>query len=131
MAARIDAHRRERPATWETLEEPRALAAALAAPAAAADVVVIDCLTLWVGNLLLAAPDARPDPAAWVESLLARYHAGRASWIVVSNEVGSGIVPPTLLGRAYRDALGAVNSLVAAAADTVTLLVAGVPVRIK
>jgi adenosyl cobinamide kinase/adenosyl cobinamide phosphate guanylyltransferase len=131
MAERIAAHRRGRPTTWDTLEEPRALAASLARAGDRHDVVVIDCLTLWVSNLMAVAPSRPVDPASWVDPLLAAYRGGTASWIVVSNEVGLGIVPATSLGRAYRDALGAVNRLVAAAADTVTLMVAGLPLTIK
>ena len=131
MAARIAAHRAGRPAAWATLEEPRALAASLASVGDRYDVVVIDCLTLWVSNLMAVAPSGTVDPVSWVDPLLAAYRAGTASWIVVSNEVGLGIVPATSLGRAYRDALGTVNRLVAAAADTVTLMVAGLPLSVR
>jgi adenosylcobinamide kinase/adenosylcobinamide-phosphate guanylyltransferase len=130
MTARIAAHRGERPAAWDTLEEPRALAPALDRRADAYDLVIIDCLTLWVSNLMLAEP-APIDPVAAVGSLLTVYARGRASWIVVSNEVGLGLVPDTPLGRAYRDALGAVNRQVAAAADVVSFMVAGLPLAIK
>ncbi len=129
MVERIAAHRHERPVTWDTLEEPRNLAAAIAHGADDYDIVLIDCLTLWVNNMLEAAPDTAP--ASWVDSVLATYRAGRASWIIVSNEVGLGIIPATSLGRAYRDALGTVNRLVADAADAVTLMVAGLPLIIK
>jgi adenosyl cobinamide kinase/adenosyl cobinamide phosphate guanylyltransferase len=130
MAARIIAHRRERPATWETLEEPRALAAALDTRVDRYELVIIDCLTLWVSNLLLAEP-VPIDPVAAVPPLLDVYTRGRANWIVISNEVGMGLVPDTPLGRTYRDALGAVNQRVAGAADVVSLMVAGLPLTIK
>lgn len=132
MAARIAAHRLERPATWGTLEEPVRLAAALRSGAAGHDVVVVDCLTLWVSNLLLA-PHAPDDAAilAAADDLLAAYAAGTASWIVVTNEVGLGVVPPTALGRRYRDLLGRVNQRVAAAADSVHLVVAGLAVDLR
>jgi len=127
MRERIAAHRAERPATWDTLETPRALAAALADVSDRYDAIVIDCLTLWVSNLMAAGDDS----VASVDPLLAAYRSGSARWIVVSNEVGLGIVPPTPLGRAYRDTLGTVNRRIAAATDTLLLMVAGVPLTIK
>jgi adenosylcobinamide kinase / adenosylcobinamide-phosphate guanylyltransferase len=132
MAARIAVHRGERPARWDTLEEPRDLAAALERQAGGPyDVIIIDCLTLWVSNLLLATP-AAIDPIAAARVLLDVYaRGGDGDWIIVSNEVGLGLVPDTPLGRTYRDALGAVNQQVAAAADTVLLMVAGLPLSVK
>jgi adenosyl cobinamide kinase/adenosyl cobinamide phosphate guanylyltransferase len=127
MTARIAAHRLERPAHWDTLEEPTNVAAALAAYGGKYDVVVVDCLTLWVSNLMAGGLDV----PARVEELIESYRRGDASWIVVSNEVGMGIVPDNALARTYRDALGTANRLVAAAADHVELLVAGLPVRLK
>jgi adenosylcobinamide kinase / adenosylcobinamide-phosphate guanylyltransferase len=127
MRDRIAAHRAERPAGWDTVEEPRALTVPLAQVGDRYGIVVIDCLTLWVSNLMAAGD----DPLAAVDPLLAAYRSGSASWIVVSNEVGLGIVPPTRLGRAYRDALGTANRRMAAAANTVLLMVAGLPLTIK
>jgi adenosyl cobinamide kinase/adenosyl cobinamide phosphate guanylyltransferase len=133
MAIRIAAHRRERPAEWRTLEEPQALADCLSRDVDRSDLIVIDCLTLWVSNLMDGA-----DPLAFTSDidvhlagLLAAYRQGRASWIVVSNEVGLGLVPDTVLGRAYRDALGAANRSVAAEADRVILMVAGLSLDLK
>jgi adenosylcobinamide kinase/adenosylcobinamide-phosphate guanylyltransferase len=137
MRARIDVHRAERPSHWTTLEEPIALDTALSRrvvderPAA----VVIDCLTLWVSNILLTL-----EEHADVEGMVA--HRTRAlldvlaehsdtPTIIVTNEVGLGVVPATALGRRYRDALGRANQLVAAAADEVILLVSGIDVPIK
>ena len=133
MAARIDAHRAERPPHWGTLEAPLALAAGLRAGAGSYDLVVVDCLTLWVSNLLLATPPAEVDAAvaAATDQLLAAYAAGSASWVVVTNEVGLGVVPPSELGRRYRDLLGRVNQRVAAAADAVHLVVAGLALDLK
>jgi adenosyl cobinamide kinase/adenosyl cobinamide phosphate guanylyltransferase len=136
MRRRIDAHRRERPAQWVTLESPIDVAADLATHLAdhrdTYGAIVVDCLTLWVSNVLLSLRD--DDDA---ESIIAdRAHgllcalAGRDAF-VVSNEVGLGIVPPTALGRRYRDALGRANQLVAAAADDVRLLVAGIELPLK
>ena len=134
MAARIQAHRAERPAAWETLEEPIDLATALAPRLPAYDTVLLDCLTLWVSNLLLGHADAgqaAPDISAAAHRLLELYEERDASWIVVSNEVGLGVIPPNELARSYADALGRVNQIFAAAADDVILMVAGVPVSIK
>lgn len=127
MAARIAVHKAERPAEWDTLEEPRDIARSLRTRVNAYDTVIIDCLTLWVSNLL----EVGGTPAEWVAPLIAAYQAGKANWVVISNEVGLGLVPDTPLGRRYRDALGVVNQLVAQAADRVTLMVAGIPVQIK
>lgn len=140
MATRIARHRAERPSEWGTLEEPRALAQALTLALGRTDdagvygAVVIDCLTLWVSNLLLQHeddPDAEALIVARARELLAAYASHEATWIVVSNEVGLGVVPPTPLGRRYRDALGRVNQLFAAAADEAYLLVAGLAVDLK
>jgi adenosylcobinamide kinase/adenosylcobinamide-phosphate guanylyltransferase len=120
MESRIRLHRSERPAAWTTVEEPVDLAAALERVAGGATVVV-DCLSLWVANLLERAEDveARSERAVGV----ARRRAGLT--IVVSNEVGLGIVPASELARRYRDVLGRVNAQWAAAADEAALVVAG------
>lgn len=120
MGARIARHRAERPPTWRTVEEPVHLLAAVEA-AAPGDLLVVDCLTLWVSNLLRHRCDAVPA-AAEVAAALARRPAPA---IVVSNEVGLGIVPDNPLGRAYRDALGSVNAAFAERAGRAALLVAG------
>ena len=131
MARRIAAHRRARPAHWRTLEEPLNLAAAIPPALANADIVLLDCLTLWVSNMLLKAETAL-DPAAAEAAILAAAtelldicETSNAAWILVSNEVGLGVVPASPLGRAYRDALGKVNALAAARADKVYLMTAG------
>ncbi len=122
MAARIDRHRAERP-DWPTIEEPVDLAGALrAAPAEA--LVIVDCLTLWVANLM--ASEVPDDAIAERASAAAAVAAGRAEpTVVVTNEVGSGIHPETALGRRYRDVLGAVNQRFAAASRRTLLVVAG------
>jgi len=133
MAARIQAHQAERPADWETLEEQIDLATALAPRLPAFDTVLLDCLTLWVSNLLLRNPDAgqaRPDISAEAHRLLELYEGGDASWIVVSNEVGLGVIPENKLARNYADELGRVNQIFAAAADDVIMMFAGVPVSL-
>jgi adenosylcobinamide kinase/adenosylcobinamide-phosphate guanylyltransferase len=138
MAARIAAHRAERPAHWRTLEASLQVGAAIAAAVPAAEeLVVVDCLTLLANNVLAPLPEtissAEADAALAVEvdGLLAAYMAGSAEWIIVSNEVGLGLVPPYPLGRLYRDALGRANQRLAAAADQVLFMVAGLPLVLK
>jgi len=137
MAARIAAHRAARPAHWMTLEEPRHLAEALRARQPHPRVIVLDCITLWVSNLLLGLPDPPQAEEAEIlvnrelEALLECIQSSPAHWLVVSNEVGLGLVPPYPLGRLYRDLLGSVNQRLAAAADEVLFMVAGLPLRVK
>ncbi len=137
MRERIAAHRAGRPTGWRTLEAPSLVAAPLSEAIGPARAVLLDCLTLLASNALLALgdePSARAAEAAVdaeVSALLAAYHAGSATWIVVSNEVGLGLVPPYPLGRAYRDALGRANQRLAAAADRVLFMVAGLPLAVK
>jgi adenosylcobinamide kinase / adenosylcobinamide-phosphate guanylyltransferase len=126
LSGRIARHRAERPG-WPTIEEPLDLAGALAA--AGDDLAIVDCVTLWVSNLM-----ARGDRDADVEALAASTAAaaaGRAApTVVITNEVGLGVHPSTDLGRRYRDLLGRVNQCWAAAADNALLLVAGRAIRL-
>ena len=125
MLARIREHRARRGADWRTLEAPRDLAGALASiPAGAA--VLVDCLTLWLSNLMLANADIEADIAR-LEQALAR----AAPTVLVSNEVGSGIVPDNALARRFRDAQGRLNQRMATRADRVVLMVAGLPLVAK
>ena len=132
MAARIARHRAERPSAWLTVEVPVALPSALAALGAEADVVVVDCLNLWVSNLLQKRPALTDSDlaaeAARLEAIAAR---PPFSLILVSNEVGWGVHPETELGRRFRDLLGLVNQAAARAADEVVLMVAGCPLTVK
>jgi adenosylcobinamide kinase / adenosylcobinamide-phosphate guanylyltransferase len=129
MAARIARHRAERPAHWRTLEVQRGLAPALAL-APPAPIVVLDCVTLWVSNLLLA--DASWEAAsAELDALLKWYRAHPVELIVVSNEVGLGIVPGDALSRAFREWLGWFNQRLAADAGAVYLMVAGLAIEVK
>ena len=134
MEARIEAHREARPLDWYTLEEPIDLVGALTPLLHRYDTVLLDCLTMWVSNLLLRGPEtasARSGTLSEARRLLDMYRNGDASWIVVSNEVGLGVVPPTELGRVYSDELGRVNQLVAAEADEVYFMAAGLPLQVK
>ena len=136
MRQRIEKHRRERPPRWRTLEVQQDVGAAIRAHAADVDAVVVDCLTLLVSNLLMEVEDPfAAEVAARVareaEALAACAPQLAGPLIVVSNEVGLGLVPPNPLGRAYRDLLGQANQLLAQQADEVYLLVAGIPLTIK
>jgi len=123
MAARIERHRAERPVGWRTVEAPRELEAALREVAADA-LVIVDCLTLWVSNLMeLGVDDAEVERRALAAAALAASRA--APTLAISNEVGSGIVPADALARRYRDLLGQVNAAWAAAAERALLLGAG------
>jgi len=142
MADRIARHRARRPAAWSTLEAPLDILASLAALDAGIEVVLVDCLAVWAANRLLAvgepAEDGWWDRVGALERVLAEelglvVTAGRAAaWdlLLVTNEVGFGVVPPTELGRAYRDLLGRLNQVVAARANDVFLVVAGLAVEI-
>jgi adenosylcobinamide kinase / adenosylcobinamide-phosphate guanylyltransferase len=126
MAERIRLHREERPEGWSTIEEPVALEEALRR-VPAGDAVVLDCLSLWVANLL----ERDEDVDAHNERALTLVLARTASTIVVSNEVGLGIVPASELGRRYRDLLGRANARWAAAADEAAFVVAGRVLRLQ
>jgi adenosylcobinamide kinase/adenosylcobinamide-phosphate guanylyltransferase len=130
MEARIARHRAERPRRWATLEEPYDVVAACESLAGRVDVVVLDCLTLWVSNLLLRGDEEKSILAA-TDALAGFLAERRFSLIIVSNEVGAGVHPPTEVGRQFRDVLGSVNQRIAAAADRVSYMVAGLPMTIK
>lgn len=125
MATRIARHKGDRGPTWTTLEAPRDLAAAVQT-LEAADVAVVDCLTLWLSNVLA---ERRPhtDAAALISALA---ESPSRVW-VVSNEVGLGIVPDNALARVYRDILGSLHQGIAAAASEVVFMVAGLPMKVK
>jgi adenosyl cobinamide kinase/adenosyl cobinamide phosphate guanylyltransferase len=143
MRARIARHRSSRPENWSTLEEPVDVVNVLRAQTRPDACVVLDCVTLWISNILeleLAAAegtraehgDAAIDRAIGrARALLDWYDTFGGELIVVSNETGMGVVPMTALGRAFRDALGAVNRLIAGRADRVYHLVAGLGIELK
>jgi len=131
MAARIAAHRRDRPAHWTTVEEEQRVDVVIRGVDCPGGTIIVDCLTLLVSNLLLTADGAVAEVEEKIERLTAAARDSRATVIVVSNEVGMGVVPATPLGRLYRDVLGRANQTMAAAADEVYLLVAGTPWRLR
>lgn len=128
MRAKIARHRADRPAAWDTVEEALDLGGVLRERAANYDVLVIDCLTLWVANLLAEGSNERSQRAVDFYDAVS---ACQRPLLIVSNEVGSGIVPEYASGRLYRDVLGEVNQRVAALAGRVVLMVAGIPVPVK
>lgn len=136
MAARIAHHRARRPAHWPTVEAPVALAAALREQARPDRCLLVDCLTLWLSNLLLAKPlsaPPRPGPGLQRERqvLLDTLPALPGDVVLVSNEVGMGLVPPNPLGRLFVDESGRLHQDIAALADKVYWLVAGCPILAK
>lgn len=126
MRERIAHHRARRDGRWQTIDAPLDLADVLEGQPEGSPVLV-DCLTLWLTNVMLAEADM---PAA-VERLLSVLSRPRGPWVVVSNEVGFGIVPENALARRFRDEAGYLNQKVAAAANAVELVVAGIPMKVK
>jgi adenosylcobinamide kinase/adenosylcobinamide-phosphate guanylyltransferase len=131
MRLRIDRHRRERPAAWTTFEIPVALEDALRQCDGQFDTILIDCLTVWTANLMEHYAQDPDLVLAHADRLAGFLRRASATVIVVSNEVGGGIVPDNELARNYRDLLGGINQRIAAAADEVILMVAGCPLVIK
>ncbi len=128
MRSKIARHRQDRDgAGWRTLEEPLDLAGALAREAASGTILLVDCLTLWLTNIMLDGRDAEIETRRLVETLADL--AGPA--ILVSNEVGWGIVPENALARTFRDAQGRLNQRMAQACDNVVLVAAGLPLVLK
>jgi adenosylcobinamide kinase / adenosylcobinamide-phosphate guanylyltransferase len=126
MRARIEQHRRERGDVWRTVEAPLDLPQALEA-LSGDDVVVVDCLTLWLSNLMLSERACEPETTALLAALA---RMKNPVWLV-SNEVGLGIVPENALARRFRDEAGRLHRLVAAQADHLVLMVAGLPLTVK
>jgi adenosylcobinamide kinase / adenosylcobinamide-phosphate guanylyltransferase len=137
MQERIAAHQAERPANWTTVEVPNEVGAALTPVIADADVVLLDCITLLTSNVLLSLPETATvdevqlEMDGEIEELLTAFEQGEAEWIVVSNEVGLGLVPAYAMGRTYRDVLGRTNQRLAYVADEVLFMVAGIPMKVK
>ena len=129
MEERIARHRHERGSNWETLEEPLHLGRAVRGLAQTHDVAIIDCLTLWLSNILGAGLSVEETQEDFVESL--RTLTGSTRIFVVSNEVGMGIVPENEMARQFRDMAGRLNQRVAGVADECFLVAAGIPLKIK
>ena len=148
MQQRVAKHRLARPSAWETLEAPRNVADFLRQKNSSAGIVLLDCVTFLVANHLMEAAAPKDDPfddpsadpfdprieagvVAEVEALVRYVNESDIQMLVVSNEVGLGVVPPYELGRAYRDILGRANQILARQAGEVLLLVAGIPMKVK
>jgi adenosylcobinamide kinase/adenosylcobinamide-phosphate guanylyltransferase len=134
MQARISEHKKARPKNWRTLEIPTGIGKGIEQQIGDAEVVIIDCLTLLVSNLLRGEPDypeAEKRVTTEIDELLACMDKLYASFVIVSNEVGMGLVPETRLGRIYRDLLGKANQLMAQRVSKVYLMVAGIPLKVK
>jgi adenosylcobinamide kinase / adenosylcobinamide-phosphate guanylyltransferase len=125
LKARIAQHKVERGEAWTTIEAPLDLVTAL--QTATGSFVLIDCVTIWLGNLMFREKDVRSEVAALCDALAAT----RARVVLVSNEVGFGIVPENALARRFRDEQGFANQRLAACADKVFLVAAGLPLRLK
>jgi adenosylcobinamide kinase/adenosylcobinamide-phosphate guanylyltransferase len=134
MADRVARHQADRPPNWTTLEEPVRIADTVSHLQGRFESVLIDCLTLWATNLMLDTPEASNDDVGAIARAnldALSDHAGRMDLILVTNEVGWGIVPDSALGRRFRDLHGGINQHAAMRADRVVLMVSGIPVTIK
>jgi adenosylcobinamide kinase/adenosylcobinamide-phosphate guanylyltransferase len=131
MAERVRRHRAGRGTRWETMEEPLALADRLPQAAASKGGVLFDCVTLWLCNLLFHCDECESGVWQEVERFITLLPSLSAPLFIVSNEVGSGIVPDNRLSRQFRDLAGEVNQRLAAAADEAWLVVSGLPLRLK
>ena len=130
MKQRIDRHRKERGSDWTTVEAPLHLAEAIDTNGTGGAMLVVDCLTLWLNNLLMATPDKRVIDAKISEMITTLAQTDGFIYLV-SNEVGCGIVPENRLARRFRDLAGVVNQEVASLSDRVVWMVAGIPVTVK
>lgn len=130
MAERIARHRARRGLDWQTMEEPLALREVLAGHDGYFKVMLVDCITLWLTNLLLQREDPAPALAA-VKNLTESFPLFATPLILVSNEVGMGIVPENRLARIFRDLAGEANELLGKAADEVYVMFSGMPLRLK
>jgi len=130
MKLRVARHQQERSRQWHTVEAPLYLPQTIVDAGEKASVLLVDCLTLWINNLLMETHDSEPI-LNQVQSLTRAISSATCSVILVSNEVGTGIVPENKLARLYRDLVGSTNQAVADCADQVVWVVAGIPVTIK
>jgi len=130
MKQRVAMHQTARSKSWTTVEEPLRLPEAIVQNSRRADVIVIDCLTLWVNNLLMETDDEKQIEET-ISQLIDTLDKATGQIVIVSNEVGAGIVPENRLARQYRDIMGLANQAVAKTADKVIWMVAGIPVTVK
>jgi adenosylcobinamide kinase/adenosylcobinamide-phosphate guanylyltransferase len=131
MRAKIARHRRERPSAWKTIEITTGLDRALREQARSADLLIVDCLTLYLANLIGRKRGEGDRIRSHIQSLCEAIQEVEASVVIVSNEVGCGVVPAFRSGREYRDLLGEFNQQIARVADRVILMVAGLPLTVK
>ncbi len=134
MRLRIEKHKKSRPVNWDTLEAPVEVGRAIGKKDGDYPVVLVDCITMLVSNVMLQAGNeksAESEVLKEIDSLVNIMNSKTAAYILVSNEVGLGIVPDNELSRNYRDLLGRANQLIAQHADEVYLMVSGIPVKIK
>jgi adenosylcobinamide kinase / adenosylcobinamide-phosphate guanylyltransferase len=131
MRAKIQRHRTDRSDEWPTIEEPLDLAKVLAEHELACDVILVDCLTIFAANLLEVEGEDSDSMERRVEALCEALRTAQCNVVLVSNEVGSGVVPEYAVGCRYRDLLGEINQKVARIADDVVLMVAGLPLALK
>lgn len=128
---RINKHVAERPSHWTLFEPPTDLAESISSPGDE-KLTILDCVTLWIGDLVSAPEYDHSDGTAHrISQLIDELKTSDRDTLVITNEVGSGVAPPTAIGNEYADELGTANRLIAEVADRVTLLVAGQPLRIK
>jgi len=130
MKQRVARHQKERSQNWLTVEEPLHLPEAILENSPEADVMLVDCLTLWVSNLLMETDDEEKLEEA-ISQLIDTLEKATCPIVLVSNEVGTGIVPENRLARQYRDIIGLANQAVAKTASKVIWMVAGIPVTVK
>lgn len=131
MRARIAQHRRERPSAWKTVEVAKDLDRVLREESAGADLLLVDCLTIYMASIMGRTRGGGTRVRSHIHALCEAIQESEASVILVSNEVGCGVVPPYRSGRDYRDSLGELNQQIAKVADNVVLMVAGLPLSVK
>jgi adenosylcobinamide kinase / adenosylcobinamide-phosphate guanylyltransferase len=131
MTRKIAAHKAERGGCWQTYEEPCDIASVLKKVAAEYDMVLIDCMTLWVSNLLTLQNFGDDEIETAFSGFIEALKAAACTVIVVTNEVGLGIMPADRLSRRYQNLLGALNRRIARVADSVYVMISGIPVKIK
>jgi adenosylcobinamide kinase/adenosylcobinamide-phosphate guanylyltransferase len=131
MRTKIECHRSERPAHWKTREEPLNIAEAISCEGESSNLVIVDCLTMFAANLMEAHGENQAAIQTAVSTLSAVLRVSKRGVVLVSNEVGGGVVPEYASGRQFRDLLGELNQRVAAIADHLVMMVAGLPLPIK